>query len=160
MPNMKSLSLTVQKFWPRLKLFLPQSHRQTDRAKTKCSRIPFRGIYIAKKYLLVKFCEQWGGGGVAYPQPPLISPMVYILVPGAHVIVKRLHLSYLRKKWHLPPISNYCGRIGMFVYLIRTVVVARMKCCWLKNALEQSYYTIYMEEGNFCRGLSEKLLWT
>ena len=28
MPNMKSLSLTVQKFWPRLK-FLPQSNRQT-----------------------------------------------------------------------------------------------------------------------------------
>ena len=28
MPNMKSLSLTVQKLWPRLKV-LPQSHRQT-----------------------------------------------------------------------------------------------------------------------------------
>ena len=30
MPNMKSLSLTVQKLWPGLK-FLPQSHRVTDR---------------------------------------------------------------------------------------------------------------------------------
>ena len=31
MPNMKSLSLTVQNLWPRfLKVFLPQSHRFTE----------------------------------------------------------------------------------------------------------------------------------
>ena len=43
MLNMKSLSLTVQKLWPRLKFFWPQSHRQTERTKTRCPRIPFQG---------------------------------------------------------------------------------------------------------------------
>ena len=38
MPNMKSLSLMVQKLWPRLNFFLPQNDRQTitDRTKTRC----------------------------------------------------------------------------------------------------------------------------
>ena len=39
MPNMKSLSLKVQKIWPRLKFFFA-TDRHTDRAKTRC---PFRG---------------------------------------------------------------------------------------------------------------------
>ena len=40
MPKMKSLPLKVQKLWPRLKFF---AKSQTDRTKTRCPRIPFRG---------------------------------------------------------------------------------------------------------------------
>ena len=43
MPNikLKSLSLMVQKLWPRLKSFATES--QTDRTKTRCPPIPFTG---------------------------------------------------------------------------------------------------------------------
>ena len=41
MPYMKSLSLMVQKLWPRLKFFATEP--QTDRTKTRCPRISFRG---------------------------------------------------------------------------------------------------------------------
>ena len=41
MPNRKSLSLMVQKLWPRLKFFATEL--QTDRTKTRCPRIPFKG---------------------------------------------------------------------------------------------------------------------
>ena len=43
MQTMKSLSLTVQKVWQRLKV-LPHSNRQTDRTKTRCLQIPIRSI--------------------------------------------------------------------------------------------------------------------
>ena len=59
MPNMKSLSLslTVQKLWPRLKLFTTESQTdlqsQTDRQnKNQMRRIPFRGH---KKVIFASF---------------------------------------------------------------------------------------------------------
>ena len=45
MPSMKSLSLTVQKLWPRL-FFLPQCHRQTDRAKKDAPEFHSGGIKL------------------------------------------------------------------------------------------------------------------
>ena len=44
MPNMKSLSLTVQTLWPRLMFCLPQ----TDRTMTRCTEFHSRGILNTK----------------------------------------------------------------------------------------------------------------
>ena len=44
MPNMKSLSLIVQKLGPRLKFFCNRiTDRQSDCIKTRCTQIPFGG---------------------------------------------------------------------------------------------------------------------
>ena len=54
MPDMKSLSLTVQKLWPRLK-FLPRSHSQD---KNRCPWIPFQGHknYCMDQMSCHKYC--------------------------------------------------------------------------------------------------------
>ena len=51
MPNMKYLSLTVQKLWPRFKFFFGtesgrQSQRQTDWTRTRCPEFRSGGIQI------------------------------------------------------------------------------------------------------------------
>ena len=50
MPNMKYLSLTIQKLLPRLK-----THTHTDRIKISCPQILFQGHIKGEKYNVIRY---------------------------------------------------------------------------------------------------------
>ena len=119
MPNMKSLHLTVQKLWTRLKFLATES--QTDRTKTICPRFHSGGIKIMQrihKPPLTKYV-------CAFAMSPYTCHVISSSIRWCHQLV--LYISYVKAHtWRISTMIYSLKISGIYL----TVSRANISICF------------------------------